>query len=155
MLPPNVCLGNIILRKLAGGTLVKELNRDEALEWLGSEFDKEIDILLAVGGTRDEQLVLRHVLPNYNKRVNVILYSTETYEEDAIESVKKFLNDVKGHTENAFKFVSNVLPEGMEVPFDGELPFNLRGIIPTIQNDKQRKAFDKGQLISAEDFLNS
>ena len=35
----------------------------------------------------------------------------------------------------------------------GELPFNLKGIVPTIENDMQKKAFEKGQLITKEEFL--
>ena len=149
---------NMILKKIAGGTLVKEMSRKDVVDWLGNKFvqdqDKGLnDVLLAVGGSRDEQLFLRWILAYAGQTQNVILYSTDAFEGDAKENLRKFLKQTKKYAENAFKFVGHSFTPKMPLEYDGELPFNLKGIVPTIENDMQKKAFEKGQLITKEEFL--
>lgn len=145
-----------ILKKSQGGTLNIQMQRSEVQDWLANVKSPMIPTstaLLKSGGSRDEQLITRWVLPQVGKRPELVLYTDGYFEEDSKESVRDFIKDVRKHFKNIFKTVGAYKESEFKLP--EEECYNLLGIVPTHDTEYHKKAWKDNRLLSLEEFLNN
>jgi hypothetical protein len=144
----------------ASSAVVRNKDRDDWIQWLHLDTgiairDGEI-AFLQVGGSRDEQFFNRWVIPQgiKGKKAKVILYVGTTFESKAKEQIKDFVKNVTKLYNDMFKVVSNTV-DGINIsPPKSDVPFELVGIIPQIQNELQMQKYEDKELVSLEEYLN-
>tara|TARA_Y100000004_G_scaffold34123_1_gene36378 strand:+ start:1855 stop:2877 length:1023 start_codon:yes stop_codon:yes gene_type:complete len=147
---------NEILKQSKGGTINIQMQRSEVQAWLDKVKTPLIPTsaaILKTGGSRDEQLITRWVLPQAGKRPELVLYTDGYFEEDSKESVKTFIKDVRKHFRNIFKTVGEYKESVFKLP--EEECFNLLGIVPTHDTEYHKKAWKERRLLTLEEFLNN
>ena len=150
---------NLIMKYAEGGDGNTPYSRENVTEWVsGCLYDINKDqipssvAILKTGGQRDEQLIMRWVLPQSPKKPEVILYPSGLFAEDARQSVLDFISDVKGHYKNVFKCVSGAI-DHLNVKAPTEDCFDLIGIVPTLETEYQQRAWKENRLLTLREFL--
>lgn len=155
--------------RLKDGHLVVLREREEWLDWLRKSINKhsayyrnnfnvetidDIDVLIESGGSRDEQVWMRHVLPNAAKGevTNIVIYTKEIFPEVASKKHKSFIDALDTFYSLSFEMVNNEVDNvTVHTPLVRSL-WNIVGIVPQILNDNQTKMLNNHTLASKSDF---
>ena len=150
---------NLVLKYAEGGDGNIPYTRENVTEWVsGCLYDirknqiPSSTAILKTGGQRDEQLIMRWVLPQSPKKPEIILYPSGLFAEEARQSVVDFIKDVRKHYKNIFYCVSDSL-EGITVQAPEEDCFDLIGIVPTLETEFQQRAWKENRLLTIKEFL--
>ena len=150
---------NLVLKYAEGGDGNIPMKREDITDWVqnckGDINKDQIPTSVAIlktGGQRDEQLIMRWVLPQSPKKPEVILYPSGLFADDARQSVLDFISDVKGHYKNVFKCVSGAI-DHLNVKAPTEDCFDLIGIVPTLETEYQKRAWAENRLLTLRQFL--
>jgi hypothetical protein len=155
--------------RLKDGHLVVLREREDWLDWLNNSINKHsayyrnnfnvetidnIDVFIESGGYRDEQVWMRHILPNAakGKVTNIVLYTKEIFPEVASKKHNDFIGSLDVFYRNTFEMVNKEL-DGVtiNVPLISDM-WNIVGIIPQILNDKQTKMLGNYALADISSF---
>jgi len=155
--------------RLKDGHLVILREREDWLDWLNNSINKysafyrnnfgvetidDIDVLIESGGSRDEQVWMRHILPNAAKGevTNIALYTKEIFPEKASEKHKNFIDSLDRYYRNTFEMVDKEIDGiSINVPLVSDL-WNIVGVVPQILNDKQTKMLENYTLADISAF---
>ena len=150
---------NLVLKYAEGGDGNTPVTRDAVTDWVQNckgDINKDqipsSVAILKTGGQRDEQLIMRWVLPQSPKKPEVILYPSGLFADEARKSVLDFISDVKQHYKNVFKCVSGAI-DHLNVKAPTEDCFDLIGIVPTLETEYQKRAWDENRLLTLREFL--
>jgi len=155
--------------RLKDGHLVILRERDDWLEWLKTSIDKhsvyyrnqynihgidDIHVFIESGGSRDEQVWMRHILPraSQGKVTNIALWTKEIFPEDAAKKHKDFDESLTRFHRQTFGMVNKEI-DGitLNAPLVSDM-WNIVGVIPQILNDYQQGLLENHKLAGFVDF---
>ena len=123
-------------------------------DWVNANTDYSGVLTINAGGKAPQRFFADHVVPKGRKgeKVQVILYAHETTVQRCKEVFRLFRKNTNKLYSDAFHMVMNTVPGiKIDIPEQG---YEIVGIVPQVQNDAQKDAYENGELISWDDYMN-
>jgi len=136
-----------------GDKVIRNKAEGEWAKWVEEETDYDGVVVLKAGGKAAERFVFRYVLPNGRKGkiTKVVLNVNEYTLEKAQAAVKKFKTEVDKAYRDIYILVGKSLGR---ITLEPEYGYEIVGICPQVQNERQKEMYDNGELVSYDEFVN-